>query len=346
MTESEFKAELKNLNGGYLFFGGEDYLKYMYSKEAAKKILDGTFDEFNHIILYAEEFTPSALSQAISAFPMMADKKLVEVRGVDYTAFKKDTWEAIDDVLSTLDQNDHTVLILRADNNCFNVGKLPKAPSEAYKILSKYLKPVEFEFPTPQRLKSWVSRHFSDNDVKCDANAPDKLVEICGHDMWILASEIEKLSSYVKQNGRDTVNAEDIEYVSCKTVEYDDFQLTNALLEKNKSLVFETMYRQKSSHEPPMAILASVIRLYSDLLMVETLYSAGNNKAQIASVLKMHEFKVGKYLKCISGENPKKFVRALELCQEADVKSKSLSNLTSYIALERLVSSLCALFCR
>ena len=346
MTESEFKTELKNLHGGYLFFGGEDYLKYMYSKEAQKQILDGNFDEFNHIILYAEEFSPSSLSQAISAYPMMAEKKLVEVRGVDYTALKKDTWEALDDVLSTLVENDHTVLIIRADNDCFNAGKLPKAPSEMYKLLTKHIEPVEFEFPTPARLKSWVLRHFSDNGVKYHGAISDKLVEVCGHDMWVLSNEIDKLSGYVKMNGRDTVTCEDIDIVSCKTIEYDDFQLTNALLEKNKSLAFETLYRQKSSHEPPMSILASIVRLYSDLLLVEALYSGGNNKSQISASLGMHEYKVGKYIKCISGENPKKFTRAVELCNEADIKSKSLSNLTSYIAVERLVSSLCALFCR
>ena len=346
MTEAEFKAELKNLRGGYLFFGGEDYLKYMYSKEAAKQVLDGTFDEFNHIILYAEDFSPASLSQTISAFPMMADKKLVEVRGVNYTSLKKDVWEALDDVLSTLEANDHTVLIIRADNDCFNAGRLPDHPSEQYKILAKYLKPVEFEFPTPARLKSWVLRHFSDNGVTAEGTIPDKLVEVCGHDMWVLSSEIDKLSNYVKMNGRSDVSSDDIDNVAAKTVEYEDFQLTNALLEKNKRLVFETLYRQKSSHEPPMAILASIIRLFSDIVLVESLYSAGNNKKQISVALKIHEFKVGKYLKFISGENPKKIIRALELCTEADVKSKSQANVTSYIAVERLVSALCALFCR
>ncbi len=346
MTEAEFKAELKNLRCGYLFFGGEDYLKYVYSKEVAKRILDGTFDEFNHIILYAEDFSPASLSQAISAFPMMADKKLVEVRGVDYTSLKKDVWEALDDVLSTLSENDHTILIIRADNDCFNAGKLPDYPSEQYKILAKYLTPVEFEFPSPARLKSWVLRHFADNGITADPSISDKLVTVCGHDMWVLSNEIDKLSNYAKMNERTTVTGNDIDNVSARTIEYEDFQLTNALLDKNKSLVFETLYRQKSSHEPPMAILSSVVKMFSEIVLVEALYSAGNNKKQISQSLKMHEFKVGKYLRFITNEKPKKLIRALELCSEADIKSKSQSNLTSYIAVERLISALCALFCR
>ena len=346
MTEAEFKDELKNLHGGYLFFGGEDYLKYTYSKEVQKNVLDGTFDDFNHIVIYAEEYSPSALSSAIFTLPMMAEKKLVEIRGVDFNAMKKDDISALEDVLSTLADNSHTVLLIRADNDYFNPGRLPKAPSEIYKMLSKYVTPVQFEFPTPARLRGWISKHFSRGKIEFDPTLCEYLVTMCGHDMWALSKEIEKLCSYAKQNGLEKIEAKDIDYICCKTIEFDDFQLTNALLDRNKSLVFETLRRQKSAHEPAQAILGSVIRLYTDMLLVQRLYTGGMNKGQIASALNIHEFKVGKYLSGISGIGEKKLCRAVELCKEADIKSKSSSNVTSYIAVERLVSALCALFCR
>ncbi len=346
MTESEFRAELKSLHGGYLFFGGEDYLKYTYSKEVYKRVLDGTFDEFNHIILYGEEFTPAILSQAIGALPMMAEKKLVEVRCVDFNSMKKDTLLALCDVLSTLGENEHTVLIIRADNDFFSAGRLPNNPSEIYRSLTKYLTPVEFEFPTPARLKSWVLRHFSDNGVEFDQSLTDKLVEVCGHDMWSLSNEIDKLCAYISETGKGALTKADIENICCKTMEYDDFQLTNALLAKDKKLVFETLHRQKMTHEPPFTILASIVRMYSELLLVQRLISRGLTNPQIKDATGIHEVKISKYRRAITGENPKKFKRAQELCLEADVKSKSQSNVTSYIAVERLISALCALFCR
>lgn len=346
MTESEFRAELKSLHGGYLFFGGEDYLKYTYSKEVYKRVLDGTFDEFNHIILYGEEFTPAVLSQAIGALPMMAEKKLVEVRCVDFNSMKKDTLLALCDVLSTLGENEHTVLIIRADNDFFSAGRLPNNPSEIYRSLTKYLTPVEFEFPTPARLRSWVLRHFSDNGVEFDQSLTDKLVEVCGHDMWSLSNEIDKLCAYISETGKGALTKADIENVCCKTMEYDDFQLTNALLAKDKKLVFETLHRQKMTHEPPFTILASIVRMYSELLLVQRLISRGLTNPQIKDATGIHEVKISKYRRAITGENPKKFKRAQELCLEADVKSKSQSNVTSYIAVERLISALCALFCR
>lgn len=346
MTEAEFREELKNLHGGYLFFGGEDYLKYTYSKEVKKNVLDGTFDEFNHIVIYAEEYSPSALSNAIFALPMMAEKKLVEIRGVDFNAMKKDDISALEDVLVTLEENSHTVLLIRADNEYFSAGRLPKAPSEIYKMMSKYVTPVAFDFPTPARLRSWILKHFSKGKVEFDPTLCEYLVNMCGHDMWALSNEIDKLCEYANENGISKIESSHIDFVCCKTVEYDDFQLTNALLEKNKAMVFETLRRQRSAHEPAQSILASIVRLYTDMLVIHKLYQGGMNKSQISSAINMHEFRVGKYLSSLSGVSEKKIERAAELCAEADIKSKSSSNITSYIAVERLVSALCALLCR
>lgn len=346
MTEAEFKEELKNLHGGYLFYGGEDYLKYTYSNEVRKSVLDGTFDDFNHIVLYAEEFSPSALSGAIFTLPMMADKKLVEVRGVDFKSMKKDEISALEDVLSTLAENSHTILLIRADNDCFDLGRSPKAPSEMYKMMAKYLTPVAFEFPSASRLKNWILKHFSRGKIEFDPTLCEYLVSMCGHDMWTLSKEIEKLCSYATGEGLTKIEAKDIDFICCKTIEFDDFQLTNALLDRNKALVFETLRRQKSAHEPPQAILGSVIRLYSDMLLVYRLYASGMNKSQISGTLNIHEFKVGKYLSGIAGISEKKLCRAVELCKEADIKSKSSSNVTSYIAVERLLCAISALFCR
>ena len=347
MTEAEFRQELKSLNGGYVLYGEEDYLKFSYSKEARKHVLDGMFDDFNHIVIYGEDFSAFGLANALSTLPMMSEKKLVEVRGVNFNSLKKDELKELEDALSSMEENaSHTVLIIRADSNYFNEGRLPKAPSELYKMMSKYLKMVQFDFPTPARLRSWILKHFAKWEIEINPDLCDRMVDICGHDMWTLTNEIEKLCAYAQMNSLKSISYADIENVCCKSVEYDDFRLTNALLEKNKDLVFETLRRQKATHEPPFAILSSVVRLYMEMYLVQVHFASGMSKSQISQILGIHEFKVGKYIASISGENPKKLERAVELCKEADVKSKSYSNMVSYIPVERLISALCALFCR
>ena len=343
MTESEFRGELKNLHGGYFFYGDEDYLKFSYSKEVAKAVLDGSFDEFNHIVIYGDEYSATTLFSAISSPPLMAEKKLVEIRGVDFNSLKKDMLSELDGVLSDLSNYEYTILLIRADEKYFNPGRLPKSPSEIYKIFSKYLCPVEFNFPQATRLKTWIIKHFATGNIEFDPTLCDYLVEICGHSMWTLSNEIEKLCAYATQNSLTSIKKEHIDLVCPKTIEYDDFQLTNALVEGDKNLIFETLKRQKANHEEPFAILSSVLRLYTEMLLVKKLSILGMTKQQISSSTKIHEFKVGKYLARVEKIDPIKLERAIELCRDADISSKSQSNVTSYTAVERLISSLCAL---
>ena len=342
MTEAEFRQELKDLKGGYLFYGDEDYLKLSYAKEVQKRVLDGAFDDFNHIVIYGEDYSAPELSGAIASLPMMAEKKLVEVRSLDFKSLKKDEILALGEALEALADCDHTVLIMRADSHLFDAGR-PKAPSEIFKVLTQHLTPVEFSFPAPARLSSWILRHFSEGNIAFSSELCDYLVEICGHSMWTLANEIDKLCAYAGSNSITTIDKKIIDLVCCKSIEYDDFQLTNMLLDGNNALVFETLRRQKLNHEPPNVILFSVVKMYTELYAVSRLFQAGMNKAQIASTLKIHEFKVGKYLTRISRSSPARIERMLELCRDADIQSKSAQNLDTYGALERLISTLCAL---
>ena len=158
--------------------------------------------------------------------------------------------------------------------------------------------------------------------------------------MWALSNEIKKLCAYALQNQIKINDKKIIDDVCCKTVEYDDFQLTNTLLEGSKTSVFETLKRQRLNREPPNLILYSIVRMYTEMYAVMRQHKAGMSKERIASSLKIHEFKVGKYLNRIAKMSPQRIERSLELCREADVSSKSYANLTGYIPVERLISTL------
>jgi len=342
MTETEFKQELKNLHGGYLLFGEEDYLKFSYSKEIAKKVLDGSFDEFNHVVIYGEEYTPQKLIEAITTLPMMSDKKLVEVRGLDYKSLKKEGLIELDKALTAIDDCDHTILVMRADESMFDLGR-GKNQSEMLKMLSKHLQIVELDFPKGNRLTAWITKHFSKWDIEFDTNYCEYLVDYCGHDMWALTNEIDKLCSYALANKIKKVGKNEIEKVCFQTSEYDDFQLTNSLLEGNRKVVFETLKRQKNNHEPPNIILFSIVKMYSELYAVSRLYLSGETRGQISLDLKIHEFKVGKYINKISRTTQPRIERCIELCHDADIKSKSISIGSQYSVVENLVSLLCAI---
>jgi DNA polymerase III delta subunit len=56
--------------------------------------------------------------------------------------------------------------------------------------------------------------------------------------MEVLNNEVEKLSAYLKMNGRSALTVSDVELISSPTVECDAFALSNAVIEKNSARAF------------------------------------------------------------------------------------------------------------
>lgn len=336
MTETEFKNEIKKgLAGGYLFYGDEDFLKYNYAIQAKNSVLDGVFDEFNHYVLYPESYTPEALSEAITTAPMMAEKKLVELRAFYLKSLKADELEKFLSALSLLREYDYTVLIVRTAKDGFDPGRLPKAPSELYKRLEEYLTPVCFDFPQEARIRTWIARHFAAEQIAVTPQLCDELVQVCGHDMWALSREIEKLCVYLHAKGRDTLAPSDLDHVACHTTEYDTFALSNAITDGKRADAFETLRRQKLDRQQPILLLSSIIRIFCDMLLVKIFAEGGYSQAQIASKMKMHEFKVSKYLKAVAHIPREKLEEAVAYCREADLEFKS--GTANFVPVEKLI---------
>ena len=85
-TEEKLVSEIKNtISGAFVFFGDEDYMKEHYLGKIRKKVLTAEgLEAFNHFIvsfsaasnLSADELF-ARLSDAVDAFPMMQEQKLV-----------------------------------------------------------------------------------------------------------------------------------------------------------------------------------------------------------------------------------------------------------------------------
>ena len=114
IKESDFRKELKSApRAGYLFFGEEDYLKAFAVKQARELISpDPSLAFFNDMRLDAVEFTPQKLLDALTPLPMMADRKLITVSGLNFNAMRPNELEELCEVLGELEAYDYNLLIL------------------------------------------------------------------------------------------------------------------------------------------------------------------------------------------------------------------------------------------
>lgn len=299
---------------------------------------DPSFSFFNDIRLDAVGFEIGALVDALMPMPMMEDRKIITLTGLNFNTMRQNELDEFCTALEALEEYDYNTLIVVAAADCLTPGILPKRPSPTLSKLSEFLTPVQFDRCTTQKLAAWVQKHFAHNGVDADPAFCSAFPEYCGHSMYILANEIDKLSYYVLSHGKTAVTQEEMRLVCTPASEYDAFAFTNAIMEGKSEAALAILADYRFRRTDPLMILGDVSRVICDMVAVSELCNEGLSNAQIASALKLHEFKVGLYRKSIASSSPARLSRALNACLEADRHLK-LSQ-TGYAPLEQLICTL------
>lgn len=333
MTPVEFKQELKNLRGGYFFCGEEDYLKKYYFDAAAKAVMPDD-DVFNRVCINRDNYSPETLMSAITALPVMAERKLIEVTDLPLSEMTDTETDELISVLSSLPDYEYNVLLMSVGSDGFDMGT-PKQPSKTMKKFSEVLKPVVFAKETPARLASWCAKHFSSERIIALPDTVSALLDRCGCDMYNLSSEIAKLCFYLKQNGRDRLTVDDVVNVASESKEIAAFDFANAILDGKTDAAISILNELEARKEKPEIILSGITRVVCDLYAVKLLTDGGVNAQAISSKLKMHEYKAKLYVKSVSKTDASALSSLVKSCYDADIKIKS-TPLDSYAVLDRL----------
>ena len=342
LKEADFRKALKTApTGGYLFFGEEDYMKSAAIRMARESVTaaDPAMAAFNDIRLDGLDFTPAALLDALTVPPMGAERKIITVTGLNLSALRAADMDKLCEALSEIPDYPYNLVILSAAADTFDPGNLPKKPSELLTTLAEYLTPVWFERNTPAKLAGWVQKHYLHGGVQAEPRLCQFTIEYCGRNMFTLANEVDKVACYIRAHGRDTLTEADIRAAAIPAMEYDAFAFTNAIMERRRADALDILADLRLRRVEPLYILSEVSRVVCDLLTVRTMADGGQTALEIGSALKMHEYRVGLYLKQSRKTDLPLLRRAVTACQSADRALKS-SGGDGYGMIERLICSL------
>lgn len=338
MQANELKERIKkgNIGGVYLFAGEEDYLKRYYLGELRKRIVaDETLAAFNHFSLEGASIDFAAISDAVRTPGMMSDEKLIEWHLADFDGMKEKDLAALETLCAEIKEYPENTVVFVATPEGFDAGT-DRRPSKLAKRLAASLDIVLFPLSTDAQLAAWISRHFSAEGVGITPSLPSSMIVRVGHNMSILASEIEKLVLYAKANALSAVSEKEMDFVCVKTVESDAFSLSNALLDGKREDAYRYLGDMKRRRVDPIVILSQISRLYGDMLAVAYLSEEGKTPKEVAAELKMHEYKAGLYVKAAKKNGTSAIEYCLSLCADLDAALKNGN--ASYVGLERLIA--------
>ena len=331
MSIDVLKSRIKEnkIDGVYLFCGQEEYTKDHFASQLRKKVDSSPLPEFNHIYFNAESDKVFDLEDAAFSLPYMWESKLIEITNLESAKITESDLKDYERIFSDIPDYLTILIVLRADaqierkrtKDDDDEGKSTRVGlPEFVKLVEENGLVVRFEAEKPDKIASWITRHFNAKGVKFDIAVPREMINICGSDMYILQGEILKLT---EMYSGDQLTVSDVRKYCCANSAYKYFDIATAL--NNRDLVTAKRILDSldlSRDKIPMAV-GVIAKNYSDMLLVKTGLDAGKSFDVIAKDMKKQSWQIRKVSQSLGRSDVRSLSFAVSQLSNADAKLKS-----------------------
>lgn len=286
------KIEQNKIAPIYLVLGTEQALQDRFKEAIEEKVAPE--DDLNKITIdLTEQPLSDVLNEALS-IPFLGDKRLVLAENPWFLTGQSSPNGLPNDVeglLSYLESPlDSTVLVFFAPYEKLDERK------KVVKQLKKVAKIVSATPLTQQEMTTYGKNTFLAAGIKIDSDAFKELLERCGDDFSKLELEIEKLLIYGQTKKRLSVR--DVKLLVTQPLQDDVFQLANFLRENKTSEALKLLDDLLLQGEEPIKLNGILISQFRLELQVKILMK-NMSQAQMASLLKVHPFRVKKAMEAV-----------------------------------------------
>lgn len=333
--EKELRQDLKGqLRPVYVLYGEESYLTAHYADAIAKAAVPEDMGGFNMVKFDGETATLDQIEEAIDALPLMAERKCVVVRDLDFTA--GDTAERLLPLIEDPPETTVTVLMY------LQLQPQPRKNAKWKALLDAANKngaTVNFAKKTATELAAALcARAARNNCVLSSANAT-LLVQQVGEDMLLLGNELDKLAA-IADGGE--ITAALIARAATKNLEAKVFDLSKAILRHKCDEAYGLLNTLLQQKEDPIAILAVLTNAYVDMYRMKVAVAAvksADTVAQTFSAYKGKEFRLRYASQDAARLSVQQLRQKLEVLAAADTLLKSSRALPRFV-LEQTIAKL------
>ncbi|WNF37698.1 DNA polymerase III subunit delta [Bacillaceae bacterium IKA-2] len=282
----------KNIKKGnfasiYLLYGTETFLIEEIIHTLINEVLTKDEIDFN---LSSFELKETAISVAIeeaSTIPFMGKYRVVIVKdpqfltGKDQTKVEHDLKD-LENYLSN--PAPETIFIIVAPYEKLDERK------KIVKLLKKEAEVLEARPFKEQEMDKWIDARVIPYEVKITKPAKEKIIQLLGFRLVMIAGEIEKLALYAGKGG--VIDETIVGKLVSKTIEQDIFSFVDHVVHRRKTAALQEFYDLLKQKEEPIKILVLLARQFRIIYQVKELSKRGYSQQKIAGTLKIHPYVV------------------------------------------------------
>jgi DNA polymerase-3 subunit delta len=186
-------------------------------------------------------------------------------------------------------------------------------------------------------LTTWVRDEAKRRETTIAPQAVERLVDVCGSDLWQLAGELDKLAAF---RGHEEIRTEDVALLSTGTVEENIFAITDALAAQDITSASKHIREQISGGLEEMYLLTMLLRQIRLLTQVRSYLSQNPNakREEIAKILGIHPFVAQKTAAVAQKFSARVLLALLDQLFDTDRAIKT-GKLTPQLAIERILAT-------
>lgn len=306
----------------YLLMGDEPYFIDALTSQLAEGILTEAEQAFNRLIVYGKDSDVGQVINFCRQIPMMGSylvvivKEAQQMRGLDKLS------------LYTQSLSPTTILVL-----CHKEKNMDKR-WQLYKQIEKAGVVFESVRPRDYEIAAWLSDYIRSKGCTLEPKAMSMLTDHLGADIAKITNELSKLLTYLPEGTR-TITAEHIEQNIGISKDFNNFELTRALSEKNmtKAMQIADHFARNPKENPLLVTITALFTHFQRIFILNYQRWLARKQgrpmpsdAELARLLKLPSpFFLKEYMQAASlYPNPKVFA-ILGMLREYDLKSKGMN---------------------
>ena len=298
----------------YYLMGEEPYYIDLIADYITDNILTETEKEFNLTVVYGADVDIATVINAAKRYPMMSEHQVVVVKEAQNIRNMEELSYYLQKPLLS------TILVICHKHGVLDRRKKLAAEIEKTGVLFESKKVKDAQLP------AFITSYMKRKGIDVEPKATAMLADFVGADLSRLTGELEKLIITLPK-GHTRVTPEQIEKNIGISKDYNNFELRNALVEKDvlKANKIIKYFEENPKTNPVQMTLSLLFGFFSNLMLAY--YAPEKSEQGIANMLGLRTpWQAKDYLAAMRRYNGVKTMQIIGEIRYADAKSKGVGN--------------------
>lgn len=337
ITEAELKKQIDKAEFSplYVLHGEETFLVERYAQKLVSKAAGESFLDFNLQRFDGASVSIDEIADAVEALPFMAERKCVAVSNLDVEKRNAQEQDKLKELIANIPET--TVLVIFLTSVAIDYKKSSKWKS-FFAAANKTGSTIQLKRRENADLEKLLCTAATKRFCNLSRQDAARIIFLCGNDLQILYSELDKLCSFV---GQGEITPQIIDQIVVKNLETTVFILAKALIAGEYEKAYKGLDLLFYQNEEPVTILAVLASSYVDMYRVRTAVQSGQSCTEPAKYFdyKGKEFRLRNADRDVKNLSTEVLRESLNVLLQTDIALKS-SRTSSRILMEELIAKL------